>query len=128
MSIRWRLQLARLYISLADKLTFLEGQAIATLRRIKGKQDEDSQDTFIKTRPPSGETIDYLYFRLFDIFQIENVDSLLSGLKKLFPNFDDPFLGGDYYRKFIQKATGITESGWLNIGFVCRDRKGRFFT
>ena len=127
MSLRWRPRLADLYINLADKLPFLRGEGVRTLRRIKENQAENSQETFLKTRPPEGETIEYIYFRLYDIFQIENVDKLLVGLKKLFPDFDDPFFRGDYYRKFIQEATGITGGEWLSIGYVCRDRKGRFW-
>ena len=126
MSIRWRSQLAEIYIQWANRLTFLKGDGVKTLRHIKERQDKDSQNTLLKTRPPEGAAIEYIYFRLFDIFQIEYVDSLLIGLKKLFPNFTDPFFRGDYYERFIQNATGITGGERLNIGYVCKDRKGRF--
>jgi hypothetical protein len=127
MSIRWRSQLAEIYIKLGNRWAFLKGDGARTLRRIKKRQDEESQDTFLKTRPPEGVAVEYIYFRLFDIFQIEDVDNLINGLRKLFPNFNDPFFRGDYYEKFIQDATGITHGGWLNIGYICRDRRGRFF-
>ena len=127
MSIKWRSQIANIYIKWANRLTFFKGDVARTLRRIKKEQDKDSQNTLLKTRPPEGTAIEYFYFRLFDIFQIENVDNLLSGLRKLFPSFDDPFFRGDYFEKFIQNATGITGGGWINIGYICRDRKGRFF-
>jgi hypothetical protein len=127
MSIRWRSRLAENYIKWANRLTFLRGDGVTTLRHIKERQDKDSHDTFLKTRPPEGATIELIYFRVFDIFQIENTDSLLSGLKKLFPGFSDPFFRGDYDEKFIQDATGISGGQWLNIGNICRDRRGRFF-
>lgn len=128
MSNKWRLKLAEFYIKWGNRLTFLKGDGVNTLHRIKERQDKDSQDTLLKTRPPEGVAIEYIYFRLYDIFQVENVNSLLSGLKRLFPNSNDQsFRGFYYYEKFIQDATGITEGEWLNIGYVCRDRKGRFF-
>ena len=127
MSIRWRSQLAEIYIKWANILTLFKGEGVKTLRHIKESQGKDSLAAFSKTRPPNGVSIEYIYFRLFDIFQIENVDSLLSGLKKLFPNFNDPFFRGDFYERFIQNATGITGGEWLNIGYICRDRKGRFW-
>src|SRR5689334_2549130 len=128
MSHKWRSQLAAIFIKWANKLPFLHGDVIRTLRRIKKNQDEDSNNTLLKTRPPEEVEIEYFYFRLFDTFQIENVDDLLNGLRRLFPNFDDPFLRGDYYRKFIRNATGITGGGWLNLGYIYRDRKGRHFS
>ncbi len=127
MSHKWRSQFATILIEGANKLPLLRGDLIDTLRHIKKHQDEDSKDVLLKSRPPKGAEIDYLYFRLFDTFQIEDVDDLLSGLRKLFPNFNDPFLRGDYYEKFIRNATGITGGGWINLGYICRDRKKRFF-
>ncbi len=127
MSIKWRSRLAKFYIKWANRLTFLKSDGLKTLRHIKQRQDKDSQDAFLKTRPPEGEAIEYIYFRLFDVFQIENVGSLLSGLKKLFPNFNDPFFRGDYYERFIQNATGISGGEWLNIGYIGRESKGRFW-
>lgn len=127
MSIRWRSRLSENYIKWANRLTFLRGDGVTTLRHIKERQDKDSHDTFLKTRSPEGTTIELIYFRIFDIFQIENTDSLLSGLNKIFPKFSDPFFRGDYYEKFIQEATGISGGQWLNIGDIYRDRKGRFF-
>ena len=127
MSRRWRSQLAEIYISLASKLVFLKGAGVNTLRHIKEQQDKDSQKAFLRTRPPEGTTIEYVYFRLFELFQIEDVDSLLRGLRKLFPNFNDSFFHGDDYGKFIQNATGITGGEWLNIGHICRERRGRFW-
>lgn len=127
MSHKWRSQLAAFFIKWVNKFPFLHADAIRTLRHIKKNQDEDSNDTLLKTRPPKEVEIEYFYFRLFDTFQIENVDDLLNGLRRLFPNFDDPFLRGDYYRKFIQNATGINGGGWLNLGYIYRDRKGRHF-
>jgi hypothetical protein len=77
---------------LGNRWAFLKGDGARTLRRIKKRQDEESQDTFLKTRPPEGVAVEYIYFRLFDIFQIEDVDNLINGLRKLFPNFDDDLL------------------------------------
>lgn len=127
MSTDWRAKLAQAYIEWGNKFHFLRGDAIDELRRIKKKQDMDSQDTFLSTRPPDGNDIEYIYFRLFDIFQTEDTDYLIKGLRKLFPNFDNPFLHGDYHEKFIRNATGITEGEWLNIGYIYRERKGRLF-
>jgi hypothetical protein len=127
MSRKWRSQLATILIEGANKFPLLQGDVTEALRHIKKSQDEDSKDALLKSRPPKGVEIEYIYFRLFDTFQIEDVEDLLSGLRKLFPNFNDPFLRGDYYEKFIRNATGITAGGWINLGYICRDRKGRYF-
>lgn len=127
MSIKWRSHLAKVYIKWGNKFPFLKGDLARTLRHIQKRQIEDTESTFKETRPPEGVEMEYIYFRLFDTFQVEDVDSLLQGLKKLFPNFNDPFFRGDYYEKFIQNAIGIGDGQWLNIGDIARDKKGRFW-
>jgi hypothetical protein len=122
----WRSLIAQIYIEWGNKFTFIKGEEMDELRRIKKSQDEDSQNNFQRTRPPEGTDIEYIYFRIFDIFQIEDTDSLINGLKKLFPKFDDPFFRGDYHEKFIRNATGISVGEWLNLGYLYRERKGRF--
>ena len=121
--MNWRVRLAKFYIKQVNKLSFLNGSGVKTLRHIKERQDRDSQDTFNKTRPPKGIKTNFIYFRLFEIYKIENVNMLLEGLEKLFPNFNNNFIGGDSYKKFIQNSTGITSGEWLNIGYIFKDNK-----
>jgi hypothetical protein len=127
MSLSWQSWFAQFWINISIKLTFIKGHIFETLRGLKREQDRESTDTFTKTRPPEGVEIEYPYFRLFDIFQIEDANKLLKGLRKLFPYFNDPFIEGHYNENFIRNATGMTVGEWLNIGCLYKENKGRRF-
>lgn len=119
--------LANKYIKWVNKFTFLKGDGINTIRRLEKKNKSKAEELYEKTRPPKDNTIDYLYFRLFDVFQIEDFENLIQGIKRLFPDFEDDFLFGNRDLEFIRKATGISGGHRLNIGTLYRDAEGMVF-
>ncbi|MBM3703137.1 MAG: hypothetical protein FJW63_09190 [Actinobacteria bacterium] len=104
----------------------MKNDALKTFRRIKEEQEKDSQNTYKRTRFPANLLFNFLYFRLFDIFYIENVDNLLKGLKKLFPDKNDSFFIEYNSENFIKNSTGISSGEWLNIGYLVGSSKNRF--
>ncbi len=97
------------------------------LQHIREHQRSRSEDEFKRSRPPEGTKIEHLYFRLIEIFHIEEFDKLLEGLIRLFPGLQDDYRNKDFSSDFRNLAGTIAGGGMHRLGFIHRDLKGKFF-
>lgn len=84
-----RVFLSRKYLDWAESLPKSGSGFIAELQEIRDVQRRRSKKKYKRSRPPEGTEIEYLYFRLIEMFHIEKFDNLQDGLLRLFPEIQD---------------------------------------
>ncbi len=116
---KYRAKLSKAWLDWAEMLPKFGGGPINILQQIRESQRRQSDDTFQRTRPPQGVTVQYLYVRLFELFQIEDFERLRK-LLELFPKPNDES-EKSLFQQFTEKAKRITGSSWWNLGTLSRD-------
>ncbi len=125
---RLREELANIYLKGAEILPHSSGRTISTLQTIRKYQQRDAEKTFEKTRPPEGFSFEYLYFRLFELFPIEQIDQLRTAIIETFPNLDDKVSNKAFSEDLIYYATNVMQTvTWFNLGFIVRNPSARLF-
>jgi hypothetical protein len=125
---KYRLALGRKYLDWAEKLPpkFNIG-VIPTLQRIRERQRRGSEKAHSQSRPPQGTELEYLSFRLIEMFHIEDLQQLVEGTLHLFPELDDNVRHKTFSADFKRQARSIWGRSWWNLGHIVRERKGRIF-
>lgn len=125
---RWRATLGQKYLDFAEKHPRFGGRAFARLRRIRKSQRQWSERAYTKSRPPEGIEIELLCFRLIEIFHIEDLDRLMGGIFRLFPDLEDDVLRQEPFAvEFRRSAESIFGGAWWNVGRIFRDKKTGLF-
>jgi len=121
--------LGRKYLDWAEKLPKFGGGVIAMLQQTREDQRKQSEDAYTRSRPPQNTEIEYLYFRLIEMFHIEDCDQLMEGLLHLFPSLNEDWrIEHRYFLSFFRHQAGrISRSAYLNLGHIVREREGRLF-
>jgi len=122
-----RVFLSEKYLDCAESLPKFNGSFVKNLQHIREYQQIWSEDEFKRSRPPERTKIEYLYFRLIEIFHIEEFDKLLEGLMRLFPGLQDDCRKRDFSSDFRNLAETIAGGGTHRLGCIYRDLRGRFF-
>lgn len=123
---RLRIAVSKKYLDWAEKLPTFRGGGINVLQVTREFDRKEANDHAKRIKPPSGASIEFPYFRLIEIFTIEEFDGLRDGLLRLFPQLSDPLSGRDFASSFGQRADAIKGGSWQHIGYVFRDAKKRF--
>ena len=84
---KYQARLSKVYLDCAEMLPRFGGGPISTLQLHREHQREDAEDTYQRTRLPEGIKVQYLFFRLFELFQIEDFEQLQK-LLGIFPPRD----------------------------------------
>lgn len=92
---------------------------ITTLKIIREGQRQSSESTHELTRPSEGTNINFLYFRLIEIFHIEDFSNLKEGLLKLFPDLQSDWNEIDFKTEFDSATTHGTGT-WRRLGIIYR--------
>jgi len=122
-SVKIRTNLGKKYLDWAETLPKFGRGTIASLQEIRERQRKHSEDAFQRSRPSSEMEVEYLYFRLFEVFHIEDTDRLLKGLVALFPDLNEDFSGRNFSADFTAKADRVTMNASWNLGYIIRDRR-----
>ena len=115
-----RVFLSKKYLDWAETLPKFNGSFVMNLQHIREHQRSRSEDEFKRSRPPEGTEIEHLYFRLIEIFHIEEFDKLLEGLIRLFPGLQDDCRNKDFSgdfrtnRLFLKIPNGSSSFDGLN--------------
>ena len=72
------------------------------------------------TRPPEGTEIEYLFFRLFEMFHIEDFERLKNNLLKLLPGLESDFPHANFKTDFQRSAEMGGAGGWRKLGMITR--------
>lgn len=119
-----RLFLSSKYLDWAETLPKFNSGFIHRLQNIREHQRRVSEKEYERSRPPKGVELLFLYFRLIEIFHVEEFDKLQEGLIRLLPSLQDDFINKEFPTKFKHFIESITSGGWQNLGFICRESKG----
>lgn len=125
---RYRAGLSSKLLDWAEALPRFRGGTIARLQNLREHQREASLQTYEGSRPPKGCSLDYLYFRLFEVFNVEDVDRLVGNLVRLFPEMKEKRQWETFPADVIQRqAERIRGGAWWHLGVITRERKDRIF-
>ena len=77
-----------------------------------------------QTRPPEGTKIEFISFRLVEVFHYEDFGKINFGLKKMFPDLEKS--GNDFLGNFEKTIEVITTGLWHPVGTLYRDPLNMF--
>lgn len=119
--------ISKKWLDLAEKMPKSKNGLFSILQALRTHQRERSEHDYESSQIPSGIEIDYLYFCMFDLFQVEDFDHLLDGILHLFPQlYSDDLSGETFSSRFRQSIKRITSSWQENVGIIAPNRN-RFF-
>ena len=82
---RARRFLGKKYLDLAARIPSRSHGLISYLQGLRREQNDASEKTFQRSRPPEGAELHFLGFRLVEVFAVEDLNTLFQGLEALFP-------------------------------------------
>jgi len=118
-----RLFLSRKYLDWAEALPPSSWQFISHLQENRKFDRREAEEQHQKSRPPQGVEIRPLYWRLVEIFQIEDHDRLLTGLLQLFPDLERDYTTRNFPEDFRNISGGIAGGGFQQIGTILRKKE-----
>lgn len=123
-----RLFLSRKYLDWAEMLPPSRWRFISHLQETRKFDRLEAKVQHQKSRSPHGVEIKPLYWRLVEIFQIEDYDRLLNGLMTLFPQLERDYTNTNFPEDFRKFSGGIASGGFQRIGIILRKKhKGRLY-
>jgi hypothetical protein len=122
-----RAAIGKWYLDSAEKLTKFGCGTIRELRRIREHNRKQAEEVYQNTRLPHGVELNYLSFRLVEIFHLEEFDELQRGLIHLFPSLERDVFERRFSEYFRSHADSINEGiwHWPMFGYIYRDQKQR---
>lgn len=94
------------------------------LQNHRDEQHEIGEILYLHSQPPKGTEIEFIGFRLYEIFHYEDFDKISVGLKNLFP--DQNSLGRNFLEGFEETSETMRTGVWHPVGVLSRDAKGYF--
>ena len=118
-------RLATKYLDWAESVPQTSRGFIQVLQETRKHQWETSKEAYERSRPPEGVEMDFLYFRLVEMFQLEDFESLKDGITRLIPGLKDDLLSYGFLANFERQAESIHGGSQMRLGYLFRDRKQR---
>ena len=119
--------LSRKYLDWAECLPRFRGNFIASLQITREHQRKVSEEDFKKSRPPEGTELDFICFRLTEVFHIEEFDKLQNGILNLFPDLESSHSHKDFVDKFNHYSETISGGvGAWKMGRIIKNDKWAF--
>ncbi len=122
-----RLFLSSKYLDWAENLPKFNSGFIHRLQIIREHQRRESEKEYERSRPPKGVEFLFLYFRLIEIFHVEEFDNFQNGLIRLLPGLQDDFYNRNFPTEFRHFTESISGGGYKKLGFICREGKRTAF-
>lgn len=123
-----RVFLSSKYLNWAENLPEFGGSFIAFLQHIRKDKRRQSEDEHKRSRSPEGTEIEYLYFRLIEMFHFEEFRKVEEGLIRLFPGLQGNKIKNENFSTFFERfADPIDTGGMQEIGYIFRELKKRGF-
>lgn len=127
MSDRLRLKLGNTYLRLFSRLPQFRGGFVRSFQDIADHHKELAEETYKSSRPPEDVSLEFLYFRLTEVFNLEDFDQLQRGLFRLFPDLKNGFFDRFTAKEFTRQTESIHGTGYGKLGYVLRDKARRWF-
>lgn len=121
-SDKLRRKLGNTYLKLFSRLPQFRGGFVRTLQDIADHHKRQADDTYKNTRPPKDVSLEFLYFRLTEVFNLEDFDQLQRGLFRLFPDLNDEFFHRFSAKEFANQTASLHGGGSGILGYVLRDK------
>ncbi|TVL99484.1 MAG: hypothetical protein CV087_17705 [Candidatus Brocadia sp. WS118] len=118
-----RLFLSSKYLDWAETLPKFNSGFIHELQIIREHQRRESKKEYERSRPPKGVEFLFLYFRLIEIFHIEEFDNFQKGLIRLLPGLQDDFYNRNFQTEFRHFTESISGGGYKKLGLIRREGK-----
>jgi hypothetical protein len=112
--------IGRKTLDFVEALPKFERGIFGHLQDIRRFQREHAAEAYRESRPPEGSSLDLLYVRLIEVFQIEDFPALYSGLLGLFPELRDFPRHDDFRGQFWRFADTISVTGDMAVGTISR--------
>lgn len=91
---------------------------VARFQRIRSSQKAHSEKVFQETRSPPNTSIEMLYIRLFDVFQVDEFSDIEGGMTRLFPSLGRMRRHRSTLIDARRLAESISEAGALRLGVI----------
>jgi len=95
--------------------------SVSSLQSTRRHQRRSAEGVYERTRPPEGTEIEYLFFRLFEMFHIEDFERLKNNLLKLLPGLESDFPHANFKTEFQRSAEAGGAGGWRKLGIITRE-------
>lgn len=123
-----RVYLSKKYLDWAIKIPKFGTIFIPEAQEIRDHLIHISEDEYLRSRPPKEMKLEFISFRLIEIFHIEEFNTLQKGIIKLFPNLRSDYRNRNFLADFRRFASSISVGGTKNIGIIYRHIKTRRFS
>lgn len=124
---RFRVWFGNSSLDWLEKAWRFNGGALAQRQRTREHQHEEADKAHEHTRLPKDIQIDYLCFRLVEIFPVEEATRLQRGLKKLLPFLESEVWHRDFSKDFSKQAKRIQAGMYWNLGRLVKESEFLFF-
>src|ERR1022692_1849705 len=115
-----RTWLTQKVLAWAAILPRFRGGMIGHLQEIVEHNRTAAQRDKERCRPADGANIEFRHFRLIELFPIEDLDTMVKGLRSLFQleGRDHPYQ--HHLDEFEERADGLAYGGWTLVGTIIR--------
>jgi len=121
LSDRARTKLAEKYLDLAERYPNFNWGPVRSFRRIRESQRRRAENAFQRSRAPEGAELSFLYFRLIEVFHLEDFGQLYSGLVRLLPGLVDHPIYESFSSDFAHRSQSLEGTSWEKVGYLTRD-------
>ncbi len=90
-SDKLRLKLGKTYLKLFNWLPQFRGGFVRSFQDISEHHKNQAIETYKSSRPPKEVSLEFLYFRIMEVFNLEDFDQLPEDIFRLFPDLKDDF-------------------------------------
>jgi hypothetical protein len=125
-SRKTRLKIGKTYLHFFNRLPQFRGGVIRTYQDISEHHAKQAKETYERSRSPKEVTLRLLYFRLIEVFNLEDFDDLRDGIFRLFPGLRDDFFDRLSAVEFTRQAESIRGTASGMLGYILRDKSRRW--
>ena len=124
---RFRLALSKRYLDLAESLPRCAAGPIAMLQQVRQRQRGDSHRAYEISRPPEGTEVEFLSFRLIEIYPSEEAAQVQRAILQFFPDLDSDLRHRRFTEDLKHQAAGVLGGAWWDLGVAVREPERRHF-
>lgn len=118
-----KILLTDLYLNIAEKSQGSKLGIFSEIQIWRNHQFERAQKSYEKSRPPKGNDLEFLAFRFFELYNIEELNLLEKNIKKLITNYADE----EKFYEFLNKVrNGTGRYSCYYVGVILKN-PGSYF-
>ncbi len=110
--------ISKQYLKVARRMPKSQVGCIRSLQQRQCSSRKRAVDDAVRCTPPEKDAIEILFFRLFEVFPIEDFEKLEKELLKLFPSLSASTTYQGFRSDFNRRSTRLQGSEWCHIGVI----------